>query len=287
MSDIDSRYVAARRVLLDALFVLAPHAKAVIVVGAQAVYLRTGEANLAIAPFTTDADLVIDPSLLGDDPLLGQVMIDANFTLLKRPQGHEEPGSWVKPSNVNGETIFIPVDLIVPQAVAPTGGRRGARLGIHGNSAARSSPGLEAALIDRSPMVISSLDVNDPRSISVEVAGTSALLVAKSHKIHDRLLSGRVNRLDDKDASDIVRIMQTTDPHEIGKTLSDLLVNPIAGETTRTAIEYFTQLFGRRGEDGIQMAVRALQIVMDAEIVEAICTSYVSALSRTIAQLDK
>jgi len=62
MADFDSRYVAARRVLLDALFALAPHGKAVIVVGAQAVYLRTGDANLAIAPYTTDGDLVINPS---------------------------------------------------------------------------------------------------------------------------------------------------------------------------------------------------------------------------------
>lgn len=30
-------------------------------------YLRTGDANLAIAPYTTDGDLAINPSLLGDD----------------------------------------------------------------------------------------------------------------------------------------------------------------------------------------------------------------------------
>lgn len=40
---LDPLYVAARRVLLDALTLLAPHGDAVIVVGAQAVYLRTGE----------------------------------------------------------------------------------------------------------------------------------------------------------------------------------------------------------------------------------------------------
>ncbi|MHB1783026.1 MAG: hypothetical protein ACYCTE_10115 [Acidimicrobiales bacterium] len=36
---LDPLYVAARRVLLDALILLAPHGKAVIVVGVQAVYL--------------------------------------------------------------------------------------------------------------------------------------------------------------------------------------------------------------------------------------------------------
>lgn len=38
--DPDPRYVAARRVLLDALDALAPHRPAVIVAGAQAVYLQ-------------------------------------------------------------------------------------------------------------------------------------------------------------------------------------------------------------------------------------------------------
>jgi hypothetical protein len=48
--DLDARYVAARRVLLDALTVLAPHGDAIILAGAQAVYLHTGAADLAIAP---------------------------------------------------------------------------------------------------------------------------------------------------------------------------------------------------------------------------------------------
>jgi hypothetical protein len=48
--DIDARYVAARRVLLDALTALAPHGDAVILAGAQAIYLHTGTAELAIAP---------------------------------------------------------------------------------------------------------------------------------------------------------------------------------------------------------------------------------------------
>jgi hypothetical protein len=281
MVDFDPRYVAARRVLLDALITLAPHGKAVIVVGAQAVYLRTGDANFAIAPYTTDGDLVINPLLLVDDPLLSQAMLNANFTLMRSPQGHEEPGFWIEPADVNGAIELIPVDLIVPHALTP-GGKRAARLGIHGNRAARSAVGLEAALIDHSPMVISALDSNDARTITVEVAGTSALLVAKAHKIHDRVASGRKDRLDDKDASDVVRIMQTTDPEVISGTLSNLLLDPKAGDATRTAIEYLTQLFGRRGQSGIQMAGRAMQLVMDYDTVEVICMAYVAALTRSI-----
>ena len=51
------------------------------------------------------------------------------------------------------------------------------------------------------------------------MAGVAALLVAKAHKLHDRLDQGKTHRVDDKDASDIVRIMQTTVPTQVGKTL--------------------------------------------------------------------
>jgi len=53
---VDELYILARRVLLDALEALGPHRDAVVLVGAQAIYLRVGEADLAVAPFTTDRD---------------------------------------------------------------------------------------------------------------------------------------------------------------------------------------------------------------------------------------
>ena len=58
---MDELYVLARRVLLDALKALGPHREACVLAGAQAIYLRVGDADLAVAPFTTDGDLVIDP----------------------------------------------------------------------------------------------------------------------------------------------------------------------------------------------------------------------------------
>jgi len=57
-------YVEARRVLLDALTALTPHLGALVLVGAQAVYLRTQGRIESYQPFTTDADLVLDPHLL-------------------------------------------------------------------------------------------------------------------------------------------------------------------------------------------------------------------------------
>lgn len=49
-------YVEARRVLLNALDALRPHLDAVVVVGAQAVYLRTAGRLEGYQPFRTDAD---------------------------------------------------------------------------------------------------------------------------------------------------------------------------------------------------------------------------------------
>ena len=102
---LDPRYVQARRVLLDALFALAPHRAAVIVAGAQAIYLRTGDADFAIVPFTIDSDFAINPSLLGDNPQLEDPAIPPagqGFDLTQWPEGHVEPGTWVTPALVEG-----------------------------------------------------------------------------------------------------------------------------------------------------------------------------------------
>jgi hypothetical protein len=47
-------------VLLDALEALAAHRDALVVVGAQAIYLHTGEADVALAEATKDSHLAID-----------------------------------------------------------------------------------------------------------------------------------------------------------------------------------------------------------------------------------
>ncbi len=54
----DPEYVLARKVLLDALEGLGEQRGAVVIVGAQAIYLHTGDAELAVAPYTTDGDVV-------------------------------------------------------------------------------------------------------------------------------------------------------------------------------------------------------------------------------------
>jgi len=277
VSSIDPRYVAARQVLLDALEALDAHAGALVIAGAQAVYLHTGDGDLAVAPFTTDADLAVDPDQLAADPLIEAAMREAGFELALYG-GHVEPGIWTTEVDVAGERLLIPVDLIVPEAAARGGGRRGARLGAHGRRAARRAIGLEAALVDHAPLRITALEPGDERSLTASVAGPAALLVAKAHKIHDRLDRGRADRVVDKDAADVLRLMQTTDPTAVGATLGELAADPMAGSASAAAIGYLEALFGRRGRPGVEMAARAMRLALPAERVEAVCVAYTTAL---------
>lgn len=153
MSDFAPEYIEAREVLLDALESLGDQRGAVIIAGAQAVYLRTGESAFlgGVQAYTTDADLVLDPSSIGEDPKLEAAMAKAGLTLMKVGDTAVEPGIWIKPSALAPAGI-VAVDLIVPEGLAPPGGRRGARLGTHGNRAARKIRGLEAAVVDTSQM---------------------------------------------------------------------------------------------------------------------------------------
>ncbi|MBA3619637.1 MAG: hypothetical protein H0W56_08625, partial [Acidothermales bacterium] len=110
----DPQYVRARRALLDGLAALEPHLNALVVVGAQAIYLHTGAADLAVAELTTDADLAIGPEFLAEEPTIGGLLESHGFEL------QDDPGKWKTHDGVQ-------VDLLVPDALAGPG-RRGARL---------------------------------------------------------------------------------------------------------------------------------------------------------------
>src|SRR5206468_12489949 len=79
----------------------------------------------------------------------------------------QQPGCWI-----SGDGIVI--DLHVPASLGGTG-RRGARLGPHGNVAAGEARGLEAASGERAPQTIRALEAADQRVLTVDVAGPAAL----------------------------------------------------------------------------------------------------------------
>ncbi|MFI9527372.1 hypothetical protein [Micromonospora rosaria] len=272
----DPLYIAARRVLLDALAALAEHRQAVILAGAQAIYVRTGDADLdaSVAPYTTDADLTLDPRVLGPDPRIEEAMTAAGFQLIS------EPGIWTAATKVDGNHVVVPVDLLVPATMVA--GNRAAKLPDHGNRAARRTPGLEAAVADHSDVLISSLEPQiDARQLLVPVAGTAALLVAKAHKLHDRIQSrrpDRPDRLKPKDAGDVLRLMQAEPPEQVGRRLRELAEDDIAGANVRDGVQRLQDLFGRRRSPGVELAVDALRAALPEETVRALATAYTAAL---------
>jgi hypothetical protein len=216
----------AREALLDAIEALVAQLDAIIVVGAQAIYLHTGSADVAIAEFTTDGDLALDPEVLSSDPLVNEAMRQARFEPDPRSGAI---GTWISHRGV-------PVDLMVPDAVAGVG-RRGVRVPPHDPKAMRRARGLEAALVDNSPMLIGALDpASDPRGFTVAIAGPAALLVAKLHKIHDRI--DTPDRLNDKDAHDVYRLLRAIEADDLTAALSRLLRDPLSSDVTREALDY-------------------------------------------------
>jgi hypothetical protein len=278
---LEPEYVAARTVLLDAVEALAAHRRALVVVGAQAVYLRTGSAGLSVAPFTTDGDVALDPVLLGEAPLLEEAMQQRGFQLRIRRDGGTDPGSWLGTTTVDGKNYTVPVDLIVPASMLPGGKTRGARLPVHGKRAAKRSYGLEAALVDQEPMTLRGLAPGDCRSCELAVAGAAALLVAKMHKINDRLTdASRPHRLRDKDAGDVLRLIRATLAEKMAERISILADHPTAGAATRQAVRTFDELFGTPRSAGLAMAIRAVEFDVPARTVQAQLTGYARELRR-------
>ena len=75
----DEVYAAARTVLIDALEALRTYQDAITLVGAQAIYIRVGETDIAVAPTTTDGDLALDPQERAIEPALEELMRKAGF----------------------------------------------------------------------------------------------------------------------------------------------------------------------------------------------------------------
>src|SRR6266700_1537553 len=131
VTDHDPLHVAARHVLLDALEAVAVYRHSLIIVGAQAVYLRTDGARLGVAAFTTDGDIVIDPSSLPSTPPLEAMLERAGFTRAT------QPGSWARTVTIDGRKIDVHVDFMVPEAVAPGSGRHSVELEGHDRHSTR------------------------------------------------------------------------------------------------------------------------------------------------------
>lgn len=263
-----SEYVRARQTLLDALAALGPQRAAVVLCGAQAVYMHVGEDEFAISPFTSDADIMLSRADLLDEPVLRDAMEQGGFRL------DVVPGIWRSAEGIE-------VDLLVPEAQGGAG-RRSAKLGPpHGNEVARKVRGLEAALVDNMVMHVTSLDPSDPRAFDVRVAGPAALVVSKLHKIHDRT-SQASDRISDKDALDFLRILRAVQTDELGKEFVHLLQSELSGAVTVEAISLIRELFSEPNAVGTIMAVRATHLLEDPDFIAQSCVTLARALLQAL-----
>lgn len=239
---------------------LREHRDAIVLIGAQAIYLHTGRADVALAEATKDSDLALDTRRLADDPRIERAMSAAGFS---QAVNRTQPGSWLNPAG-------IPVDLMVPEALAGAAAsqRRGARIPPHANTAARRAVGLEAAVVDHAPMRVAALAQGDARSCTIEVAGPAALMVAKLHKLGERRDNPR--RLEDKDAHDVYRLFVAVPTDVLAETTQRLLAEPLAGEVTQQAMSYLRDMFAAGPQSlGSAMAGRAEAGVGEPDIVAA------------------
>jgi hypothetical protein len=252
--------VAARSALLDALVALRAHRDALVLVGAQAVYLYTGDTDVAIATATKDSDIAVVPHRLANDPVLDEAMSAAGF----HQNLDGEQGKWLTAGG-------IPVELLVPAGLQP-GTTRGARIPPHDKRAARRVPGLEAAAVEHRTMTVSALDPYDLRTERVNVAAPAALVVAKMHKIgerSDRADTGGTDRRDDKDAHDLYRLLRAVPTEDVVGGLERLLAAEASAGVTIRALDWLRRLAADPDAPLCRMAGSAEAYVGDPEGVAA------------------
>jgi len=267
--------IEVRRALLDALEALADHRDALVLVGAQAIYLYTGAADVAIATETKDSDLAIVPADLRDDPLLEVAMTRAEFT--HDPSKHQ-PGEWYSREG-------YPVELLVPAALHGGTGRRGARIPPHSKHAARVVPGLEAAAVDYAVHEIRALDPADSRALAMRVASPAALVVAKLFKLGERH-DQDAERLLNKDAHDLYRLLRASEPQPVTVALAGLLRHDIAGPVTAQALLWARTLCATPTSLIPSMAGQAEALVGNPAEVAAATWTLVQDLLAGLAALE-
>jgi hypothetical protein len=253
-------YRAARKALLDAMGALAGQSDSIILVGAQAIYLRVGHVDIDInvAPTTTDADLALNADLLTPIPNLSAALHAAGFST------GAQPGTWTNPEGVSVDLMVCP-----HQGGRTSPAARGARLGEHGHPEARTAritPGLEPALVDHDQMTLLALDESDPRTVVLNVAGPAAMLVAKLTKLRERMedrRAGRPDRTKPKDVIDIFRLLVGTSIDELRTGFARHGSSPEAARTSHQALEFVGDDLRRPGGSDMR-AIFATEVGRDA-----------------------
>ena len=123
--------------------------------------------------------------------------------------------------------------------------------------------------MDREVREIGALDERDTRRFRVAVAGPAALLVAKLHKIHERVDAQRL--ASDKDALDVLRLLRAVPTETFAGALDRLREDPLSAEVTEQAISYLRELFSSPGAPGSSMAARAASPLESEDVISGSC----------------
>jgi len=199
---------------------------------------------------TKDGDIVVDPALVAQ----GQSIVDAMEAAGFQQYDENNPGIYSRQPGTKPS-----VDLLVPEAVAGSG-TRSARLGTRREWAAGRAKGLELALLDADIMELRSLRADGPPAIQVRVAGCAALLCAKAYKLGERVFKAQVghrDRVRPKDATDMYRLMQASDPTQIADTFQRYHDHLQYGAAIRQGEQYILSLFAADGTGTALVAGRA------------------------------
>jgi hypothetical protein len=207
----------SRRLLIDTIRAFSAFADGLTVIGAHAVHVWVKDALGAIPmQATRDADVAVNPVFVTPDPKFLEVMegIGVEPALPDRPgiYGYTAEKELPLPERTT-------IDLIVPEAYAGPG-RRAARIAGQERAASRAT-GLELTVWDRHLRTLAAID--DPAdTVDAWVAGPAALLVAKAHKVHERLaqLASRPDRLRPKDSGDIALLMIVSQPGTVAEVMA-------------------------------------------------------------------
>lgn len=275
---ISPEYVLARRVLLGFLEAMGAHRTSLILVGSQSLYFHVDHNDLDAFPlYTNDGDVILDTTLLSDDPRIEEALQQAGFTQHLVPgTGETKPGSW---HGAGG----IPIDVMVTrsQSNRSKAKARTPKIPPHHQSVARTVDGLEGALLDYSTKRIAAYEVEDIRSFEIRVAGPTALLIAKLIKIKERYnqftKTGK-NRLQPKDCLDLYRLLSAVDTPVFVTGISEQLAVESARPYCLLALEFLTQE-GTHAEGAI---IRQLEMATAQHLLSRACIALVNQLLKDL-----
>jgi hypothetical protein len=148
--------------------------------------------------------------------------------------------------------------------------------------------------VDNGLMAVEALDA-DPRSFEVRVAGATALLVSKAHKVGERLADPRRNTHIAKDSLDILRLLRGTEDGALAAVLDDARAGRLSSghsaldsalpATVERALFILRDEFASGTARGCALAGRAASGRDDPVVVAASLAALVSRLLAHMSEL--